>query len=217
MKTKEIFISNNLIANNFIKSFEYPFEILPKINEYIIKLGNKLDDNYVKKDNNIWIHQSVSLSDSATIVGPCIIDENTIIRPNAYIRENVIIGKNCSVGSSVEIKNSILYDNVQIAHFNYVGDSILGYKSHLGAGVKISNLKINKENITIKNNNEIIDTKLKKVGAFLGDNVEVGCNSVLNPGTIILENTLIYPLVNVRGTIDSNKIVKNETTIIERV
>lgn len=216
MKTTEIFISNKSIADGFIKSFNYPFEVLPKINEYIINLGNSLDSNYIKKDNNIWIHKSVIVSDTAKIIGPCIIDEDSEIRHNAFIRENVIIGKNCVVGNSSEIKNSILYDNVQIPHFNYVGDSILGYKSHLGAGAIISNLKADKKDIVIKYNNEIINTTLKKVGAFIGDNVEIGCNSVINPGTIIYPNTNIYPLVNVREIIPGNVIVKDKNIIVEK-
>ena len=216
MKTIEIFISNKSIADGFIKSFNYPFEALPKIKEYIINLGNSLDSNYIKKANNIWIHKSVIVSDTAKIIGPCIIDENSEIRHNAFIRENVIIGKNCVVGNSSEIKNSILYDFVQIPHFNYVGDSILGYHSHLGAGAIISNLKSDKKDIVVKYHDEIINTNLKKVGAFIGDNVEVGCNSVINPGTIIFPNTNIYPLVSVRGVIPSNVIVKDKNIIVEK-
>lgn len=216
MKTTEIFISNKSIADGFIKSFNYPFEALPKIKEYIINLGNSLDSNYIKKANNIWIHKSVIVSDTAKIIGPCIIDEDSEIRPNAFIRENVIIGKNCIVGNSSEVKNSILYDFVQIPHFNYVGDSILGYHSHLGAGAIISNLKSDKKDIVVKYHDEIINTNLKKVGAFIGDNVEVGCNSVINPGTIIFTNTNIYPLVSVRGVIPSNVIVKDKNIIVEK-
>lgn len=216
MKTKDIFISNNSIANEFIKSYNYPFEVLPKIKEYILELGNQLNNDYYKINDNIWIHKSAKVSRSAEIIGPCIIDENAEIRHSAYIRGSVIIGKGCVLGNSCEIKNTILYDKVQVPHFNYVGDSILGYSSHMGAGSIISNLKSDKKNIIIKGDNQIIDTNLKKVGAFLGDNVEIGCGCVLNPGTIILSNSSIYPLTSVRGIISSNLIVKSMDNIVQK-
>ena len=215
MNIKEIFISNDSIANDFIKKYEYPFEVLPHIKEYIIDLGKTLSDNYKEIDDNIWIHKNARISKSAEIIGPCIIDDNAEIRHNAYIRGSVIIGKNSVLGNSCEIKNSILYDNVQVPHFNYVGDSILGSYSHMGAGAIISNLKSDKKNIIIKYNN-ILDTNMKKVGAFLGDNVEVGCGSVLNPGTIILPNTNIYPLTSVRGVIPKDSIVKSMNNIVKK-
>lgn len=215
MKTREIFISDGSIANDFIKKYEYPFEVLPHIKEYIIDLGKTLSDNYKEIDDNIWIHKNARISKSAEIIGPCIIDDNAEIRHNAYIRGSVIIGKNSVLGNSCEIKNSILYDNVQVPHFNYVGDSILGSYSHMGAGAIISNLKSDKKNIIIKYNN-ILDTNMKKVGAFLGDNVEVGCGSVLNPGTIILPNTNIYPLTSVRGVIPKDSIVKSMNNIVKK-
>ena len=216
MKTKDIFISNNSIADEFIKKYKYPFEVLPKIKEYILELGNQLNDDYYKINDNIWIHKIAKVSESAEIIGPCIIDENAEIRHNAYIRGSVIIGKGCVLGNSCEIKNTILYDKVQVPHFNYVGDSILGYSSHMGASSIISNLKSDKKNIIIKGNNQIMDTNLKKVGAFLGDNVEIGCGCVLNPGTIILANTSVYPLTSVRGVISSNLIVKSMDNIVQR-
>lgn len=216
MKTKDIFVSNNSIADSFIKSHEYPFEVLPNIKNYILKLGESLSNDYEKTGNNIWIHKSANVNKFAEITGPCIIDEGAEIRFNAYIRGNVIIGKNSVLGNSCEIKNSILYDNVQVPHFNYVGDSILGYKSHMGASSIISNLKSAKTNIVIKYKDEKIKTNLKKVGAFLGDNVEVGCGSVLNPGTIIMPNTNIYPLISVRGVIESNSIVKDMNNIVRK-
>lgn len=216
MKTKEIFINNKTIAYDLIKNYELPFEILPNIKDFILALGQSLDNNYVEQRENVWIHKSAVVSSSAEIIGPCIIDADAEIRHNAYIRENVIIGKNCVLGNSCEIKNSILYDNVQVPHFNYVGDSILGYGSHLGAGAIVSNLKNNKSNIVFNYNGEMIDTNLRKVGAFIGDNVQVGCGCVLNPGTIILPNTDIYPLTNVRGIIKENSIVKDINNIIEK-
>jgi len=209
--------TNYTIAKDIFNNVKYKWEVIPNIKNYIIELSKSLDEkNYNKLEDNIWIHKSVNISDKATIIGPCIIDENTVIRPGAYIRGNVIIGKNSVIGNSTEIKNSILFDNVQVPHFNYIGDSILGYKAHLGAGVIISNLKNDNSNIVIKGE-DVIDTKLRKFGAIVGDNVNVGCNSVIFPGTIIYPNTDIYPLTRVRGVIKENSIVKDENTIIERI
>lgn len=217
MKTKDIFISNNSIADSFIKSYEYPFEVLPHIKDYILELGKTLSSDYEKIGNDVWVHKSATVNKFAEITGPCIIDEGAEIRFNAYIRGSVIIGKNSVLGNSCEIKNSILYDNVQVPHFNYVGDSILGYKSHMGASSIISNLKSTKTNVIIKYKEEKIKTNLKKVGAFLGDNVEIGCGSVLNPGTIILPDTNVYPLISVRGVIEENCIVKNMNNIVKKI
>jgi len=216
MKTNEIFISNESIADAFIKSFEYPFQVLPNIKNYIIELGNNLSEDYLRKDDNIWIHKSAKISNSAEIIGPCIIDENAEIRHNAYIRGSVIVGKNAVVGNSCELKNVILYDYVQVPHFNYVGDSILGTHSHLGAGAIISNLKADKQNIIIKENEEYLETNLRKIGAFLGDNVEIGCNCVLNPGTVIYSNSIVYSTVSVRGVIPGNVIVKDMNNIVKK-
>ena len=216
MKTKDIFISNESIADDFIKSYEYPFDVLPNIKNYIIELGNKLNEHYDNIDGNIWIHKSAKVNKSVVIIGPCIIDEDAEIRHNAYIRGSVIIGKNCVLGNSCEIKNSILYNNVQVPHFNYVGDSILGYGSHMGASSIISNLKSDKSNVVIKNNDIKIETNLKKVGSFLGDNVEVGCGCILNPGAIILPNSNVYPLVSIRGVIPNNSIVKSIDNIVKK-
>jgi len=217
MKNKDIFLSDNSIANKLIKQYNYPFEVLPHIKEYILELGKTLSNDYKKINDDVWIHKSANIYKNVEIIGPCIIDENAEIRYNAYIRGSVIIGKNSVVGNSCEIKNSILYDNVQVPHFNYVGDSILGYKSHMGASSIISNLKSDKKNIIIKNNKEKIETCLKKVGAFLGDNVEIGCGSVLNPGTVIMPNTNIYPLISVRGVIPPNSIVKDMNNIVLKI
>lgn len=216
MKTNEIFISDFSIANKYIKQYEYPFQVLPKIKEFIIELGNSLDSNYEKKEDNIWIHKDAIVNKTAEIHGPCIIDEKAEIRCNAYIRGNVIIGKGCVLGNSCEIKNSIMYDNSKVPHFSYVGDSILGYKSHMGASSIISNLKSDNSNIKIKNNDNIYETGMRKIGAFLGDNVEIGCGCVLNPGTIVNPNTNIYPLTSVRGVIPSNSIVKSMDNIITK-
>lgn len=216
MKTKDIFKSKESIAYDFIMSYEYPFEVLKDIKEYIIKLGNTLSSDYELKGENIWIHKNAIVSPTAEINGPCIIDDGAIVRCNAFVRGSAIIGKNTVFGNSCEIKNAILFDNVQVPHFSYVGDSILGAHSHLGAGSIISNLKSDKKDIVIKNGDEKIETNLRKIGAFLGDNVEVGCNSVLNPGTIIMPNTNIYPLTSVRGVIKENSIVKSMDNIISK-
>ncbi len=216
MKTKEIFLSDNSIAANFIKSYKYPFEVLPKIKDFIIELGKSLGSDYIETEENIWIHKNANVSKSAEIHAPCIIDDGAEIRCNAYIRGSVIIGKNVVFGNSCEIKNAILFDNVQVPHFSYVGDSILGAFSHMGASSIISNLKSDKKNIVIKNENKKIETNMRKIGAFLGDNVEIGCGCVLNPGTIIMSNTNVYPLTSVRGVIKGNSIVKDMNNIIEK-
>ena len=214
MKNKDLFKLGHSIAYKYIEKYVYPYEVLPNIKDIILEIGNKLDDNYIKLENNVWIHKSAKVSNSAIINGPCIIDENTEIRPSAYIRGNAIIGKNCVFGNSCEIKNSILFDNVQVPHFNYVGDSILGNFSHMGAGSITSNVKSDKSLVVIKSKEEKLETNLKKVGAYLGDYVEIGCNSVLNPGTVILPNTNVYPLTMVRGVIPGNSIVKSMNDIV---
>ena len=216
MKTKEIFLSNDSVAAEFVKSYLYPYEVLPEIKNFILEFGKSLDDNFNKLGEDVWIHKSAKISSSAEIQGPCIIDENAEIRHNAFIRGNVIIGKDCVFGNSCEVKNSILFDNVQVPHFSYVGDSILGSHSHMGASSIISNLKSDKKNIVIKNNDEFVETGMRKIGAFLGDNVEIGCGCVLNPGTIVMPNCQIYPLTSVRGVIPSNCIVKSMDNVIEK-
>ena len=215
MKNNELFIIGNSIADKYIKEYVYPYEVLPNIKNIILEIGKNLGSEYEKIDNNIWISKTVDIPKNVTINGPCIIDHNAEIRTGAYIRGNVIIGKNSILGNSCEIKNAILYDNVQVPHFNYVGDSILGNYSHMGAGSITSNVKSDKTNVVIKGF-ENIETNLRKVGAFLGDNVEIGCNSVLNPGTIIGCNTIVYPLTMVRGVIESNKIVKSKDLIVDK-
>ncbi len=216
MKTKDIFKSSESIADSFIKSFEFPYQVLPNIKNYIIELGNSLGSDFNKIGEDIWIHKDAKVNKSAEIHGPCIIDKDAEVRCNAFIRGSVIIGKGVVFGNSCEIKNSILYDNVQVPHFSYVGDSILGSHSHLGASSITSNLKSDKKDIVINYEGEKIVTNIRKIGAFLGDNVEVGCGCVLNPGTIILSNTSIYPLTSVRGVIKENMIVKDMQNIVER-
>ncbi len=216
MKTNEIFISNDSIAIDLIRNSTYPYEVLGSIKDYIVKLGNTLGDDYIKMEDNIWIHKNAHVFESAYIMGPCIIDDGAEIRHCAFIRGGVIIGKNSVLGNSCEAKNAILFDNVQVPHFNYVGDSILGSHAHMGAGSITSNVKSDKKLVVIKSGDEVLETGIKKVGAFLGDNVEIGCNCVLNPGTFIGPNSRIYPLTSVRGVIKENSIVKSMNIIVEK-
>ena len=217
MNLKGILDINKTISKDLFKETNYPWEALPYIKDYIITLGNNLNkDNYTEIEEHIWVGSNVEIDKLSTIITPCIIDDNTIIRPGAYIRGNAIIGKNCIIGNSTEIKNSIIFDNCQLPHYNYVGDSILGYHVHLGAGVILSNLKNDGTNIDIKYKGKKLPTGMRKMGSVIGDSTEVGCNSVLYPGTIIGKNTNIYPLTRVRGIINSNSIVKDENTVVEK-
>lgn len=193
----------------------YPWEVLPLIKDYTLTTGSTLSfDDYDLIGENVWAHDSVEIAPTATIIGPCIIGEGTVIRPGAYIRGNVIIGKNCVVGNSTEIKNSIIFDDVQIPHYNYVGDSVLGYHSHMGAGAITSNVKADKTNVVIKGVGVMAETGLRKCGAFLGDFADIGCNSVLNPGTVIGRKTNVYPLSSVRGVVPAASIYKNAGEIV---
>lgn len=215
IEINNLFDINETIAKELFIGVKYPWEILPKISNYIIELGEQLDKEKFKKiDENIWIAKNAKIAPTASITGPCIIDENAEIRHSAFIRGNAIIGKESVVGNSTELKNVVLFNKVQVPHYNYVGDSILGYKSHMGAGSIIANLKSDKSLVTLKFDGKMIETGLKKFGAILSDNVEIGCGSVLNPGTIIGENTNIYPLSSVRGYIGENLIYKNQNEIV---
>lgn len=217
MNLKGILDINKTIGKDLFKETNYPWEVLPYIKDYIITLGNNLDkDNYTEIEDHIWVGSNVEIDKLSTIIAPCIIDDNTIIRPGAYIRGNAIIGKNCAIGNSTEIKNAIIFDNCQLPHYNYIGDSILGYHVHLGAGVILSNLKNDGTNIDIKYKGKKVSTGMRKMGSVIGDSTEVGCNSVLYPGTIIGKNTNIYPLTRVRGIINSNSIVKDENTVVDK-
>lgn len=217
MNLKGILDINKTIGKDLFKETNYPWEVLPYIKDYIITLGNNLDkDNYTEIEDHIWVGSNVEIDKLSTIIAPCIIDDNTIIRPGAYIRGNAIIGKNCVIGNSTEIKNTIIFDNCQLPHYNYIGDSILGYHVHLGAGVILSNLKNDGTNIDIKYKGKKVSTGMRKMGSVIGDSTEVGCNSVLYPGTIIGKNTNIYPLTRVRGIINSNSIVKDENTVVDK-
>ncbi len=213
MEIESLYNLEETIAKDLFQNAKYPWEVLPKINDYILEIGPKLDKEIFNQiEDNIWIAKSAKVASTASITGPAIIDENVEIRHCAFIRGKVIVGKNSVVGNSTELKNSILFNNVQVPHYNYVGDSVLGHKAHMGAGSITSNVKSDKSIVKIKGK-DIIETNLKKVGAFLGDGVEVGCNSVLNPGTVVGKNTNIYPLSCVRGVIPENSIYKNKNEI----
>ena len=216
-KVCNLYNLNETIARDLLESVVYQWEALSKINDYILELGNKLSpEKYDKVGKDVWIAKSAKVMPTAYIHGPAIIGENSEIRHCAFIRGKVIVGEGAVVGNSTELKNVILFNKVQVPHYNYVGDSILGYKSHLGAGAITSNVKSDKKLVVVKNGKEMIETGLKKFGAMVGDEVEVGCGSVLNPGTVVGRNTNIYPLSSVRGVITKNSIYKNKNEIIEK-
>ena len=195
---KELYDLTETAAKPLLESITYPWEALPKIKDFIIELGNRLDpEEYEKRGENIWIHKSETVFDSAYIAGPCIIGKDTEVRQCAFIRGSALVGDNCVVGNSTELKNVIIFNNVQVPHYNYVGDSILGFHSHMGAGSITSNVKSDKTLVHVKGADFDIATGMKKFGAMLGDYVEVGCNSVLNPGTVIGSHSNIYPLSRV--------------------
>ena len=217
-KTKNLYNLNETIAKELLEKFEYPWEALPYISEFIIELGKTLPkDEYEEISENVWVHKTAKVFESAYINGPAIICENAEVRHCAFIRGSAIVGKGTTVGNSTELKNVILFNNVEVAHYNYVGDSILGYKAHMGAGAITSNIKSDRKNIIIRKENEGIETGLRKIGAMLGDNVEVGCSSVLNPGSIIGKNTNVYPLSMIRGVVPENSIYKNKEEIVKKI
>lgn len=217
MENKALFDFTRSIAGEFISGYTYPWEVLPNIADYIVKLGESLSlTRYNKIGTNVWIAKSAVVAPTAFIGGPCIIGENAQIRHGAFIRGSAIVGEGAVVGNSTELKNVILFNEVQVPHYNYVGDSILGYRSHMGAGSITSNVKSDKTLIAVKDGKTEFPTGLKKMGAILGDYVEVGCNSVLNPGTIIGKNTNIYPLSSVRGCIPARSIYKKQEEIVPK-
>ena len=217
MKTSELYDLSYTMAEPLLKDTTYPWEALSDIKSFITELGKTLDKSlYDEVGENIWIAKSATVAPSASIAGPCIIGENTEVRHCAFIRGSVLIGKGCVVGNSTEVKNSIIFDCVQIPHFNYVGDSVLGYKSHLGAGAVTSNVKSDKTLVTVSANGTKIETGLKKFGAMVGDFTEVGCHSVLCPGTVIGKNCTIYPTSMVRGYVEENSIFKAQDNIVAK-
>ena len=217
IKIINLYSLDETIAKELLLKYTYPWEVLPHIEEFILELGKTLPkDEYNKIGEDVWIHKTATVFDTSYIKGPAIICKNAEIRHCAFIRGKAIVGEDTVVGNSTELKNVILFNRVQVPHYNYVGDSILGYKAHMGAGSITSNVKSDKSLVVIKGKSEKIETNLKKVGAMLGDKVEVGCNSVLNPGTVIGKNTNIYPLSSVRGVIAPNSIYKNQNEITKK-
>lgn len=206
------------ICGEYLLSFSEPWQALKGLNEYIISLGEGLDkEEYDRYGCNVWIHKNTVIYPTAFVKGPCIIGEGSEVRHSAFIRGSAIIGKGCTVGNSTEIKNSILFDGVQVPHYNYVGDSILGYKAHLGAGAVISNVKSDKSQVCAFVGTDKVATGLKKFGAIVGDNVEIGCGSVICPGTVIGRNVTVYPLLRLRGSVEDSSIVKDEKTTVRKV
>ena len=217
IKITELFDLTKTMASDYLDSFTYPFEALKGISELIVRLGESLDSSiYEKRGENVWVAKSAKVAPTAFLGGPCIIGEDTEVRHCAFIRGSALVGNGCVVGNSVELKNVIIFDDVQVPHYNYVGDSILGYQSHMGAGSITSNVKADKTNVVIKLETDSIETGLKKVGAFLGDYAEIGCNSVLNPGTVIGRNSNVYPLSMVRGVVQANSIYKKKGEIVAK-
>ncbi len=217
-RIRDLYDLSKTLAIDLFEGKEYPWEVLPDIKEFILKLGPTLNpDEYDNPSEGVWIAKDAKIFTSAYIGAPCIIDHEAEVRQCAFIRGSAIVGKNCVVGNSTELKNVVLFDNVQVPHYNYVGDSILGYKSHMGAGAVTSNVKSDKTLVVVKSSEEEIPTGLKKFGAMLGNFVEVGCNSVLNPGTVIGPYTNIYPTSCVRGVIPENSIFKDKDNIVEKI
>ena len=213
---KDMYDLDHTIAKEYLEQFTYPWEALKGIKELILTLGPTLGDEYEEVSEQVWVHKSAKVFPSAYLGAPCIIGPETEVRHCAFVRGSALVGANCVVGNSVELKNVILFDNVQTPHYNYVGDSILGYKSHMGAGSITSNVKSDKTLVVVHGKDENIETGLKKFGAMLGDFVEVGCNSVLNPGTVIGRHSNVYPTNCVRGVIPENSIVKSGMVVVEK-
>ena len=217
LSTHQLFDLNHSLAGSYLAGFDYPWQALKGIKDLILKLGSALGEEYTEVTPTVWVHNTAVVAPTAYLGAPCIIGAGTEIRHCAFIRGSALVGENCVVGNSVELKNVILFDNVQVPHYNYVGDSILGYKSHMGAGAVTSNVKSDKTPVTVKNGDEKIETGLKKFGAMLGDWVEVGCNSVLNPGTVIGPHSNVYPTSCVRGFVPEHSIWKNSGGVVKKI
>lgn len=216
-KIKDLYDLDHTLAADYLRKFEYPWEALPGIKAMIVEIGEGLDpDEYEEREEHVWVHKTATVFPSAYLGAPCIIGPNTEVRHCAFIRGAALVGADCVVGNSVELKNVILFDHVQTPHYNYVGDSILGYYSHMGAGSITSNVKSDKKNIIVHGGPEQLETGMHKFGAMLGDHVEVGCNAVCNPGTVIGRGSNVYPTTCVRGVVPENSIYKNDGTIVKR-
>ena len=211
----ELYDLSHTMAAEYLQAYTYPWEALKGIKDAIIHLGAALGEDYLQVSPQVWVHKDAKVAPTAFLGAPWIIGAGTEVRHGAFVRGSALVGENCVVGNSVELKNVILFDNVQVPHYNYVGDSILGYKAHMGAGSITSNVKSDKTLVVI-HGEQSVETGQKKVGAMLGDFVEVGCNSVLNPGTVIGRHTSVYPMSNVRGTVPANSIYKTGGVIVPR-
>ncbi len=217
MYTGELFDFKHSIAGEIAMLYAYPWQLLPELGDHIRKLGEALPkEQFERCGADVWIAKSARVAKSATVIGPCIIDEETEVRVGAFLRGNVLVGKGAVVGNSTELKNSLLFDGVQVPHYNYVGDSVLGYRVHLGAGAITSNVKGDKSPVVVKNGNEWVATGLRKCGAMLGDRAEIGCGCVLNPGVVIGPDTQVYPLCSVRGVIPAGHIFKSDGSIVPK-
>lgn len=215
-KTRELYDLSHSMAGDYLSGFDYPWQALKGIREQILSLGQTLGADYIQPAPQVWVHKTATVAPTAFLGAPCIIGPGTEVRHGAFIRGSALVGESCVVGNSVELKNVILFDNVQVPHYNYVGDSILGYKAHMGAGSLTSNVKSDKTLVVVKDGTEKMETGLKKFGAMVGDHVEVGCNSVLNPGTVVGRNSNIYPLSCVRGTVPADSIYKTGGVIVNK-
>ncbi len=217
LTVKENYSLDQTIAKDIFNGVTYPWEVLPKISNFILELGATLsEDEYEKRGENVWVAKSAKVAPTAFINGPAIIGKDAEVRHCAFIRGNAIVGEGAVVGNSTELKNVILFNKVQVPHYNYVGDSVLGYKSHIGAGSITSNVKSDKKLVVVKAGEEKIETGMKKFGAMLGDEVEVGCGSVLNPGTVVGNHSNIYPLSSVRGFVPANSIYKKQGEVVTK-
>ena len=214
---QELYDLRETIAAELFEGKIFPWEVLPEIGAFLVKLGNTLpEEEYEKKGENIWIARDAKVAPTASITGPCIIGKGAEVRHCAFIRGNALVGEGAVVGNSTELKNVILFNKVQVPHYNYVGDSVLGYKAHMGAGSITSNVKSDKKLVVVKGDGEELETGLKKFGAMLGDEVEVGCGSVLNPGTVVGSHSNIYPLSSIRGFVPGNSIYKKQGEVVEK-
>ncbi|MCI9223035.1 MAG: UDP-N-acetylglucosamine pyrophosphorylase [Oscillospiraceae bacterium] len=216
LNTTGLFDLSRTLAGDYLARFAYPWQALDGIKDLILALGPALGDGYEERAPQVWVHETAKVAPTACLGAPCIIGPGTEVRHCAFLRGSALVGADCVVGNSVELKNVILFDKVQVPHYNYVGDSILGYRSHMGAGSITSNVKSDKTPVTVKNEGEIIETGRKKFGAILGDLVEVGCNSVLNPGTVIGPRSNVYPLSCVRGCVPADSIYKTGGVIVKK-
>ena len=217
LTTEELFDLGHTLAAEYLSAYTHPWEALKGLKEFILRLGRTLPEIYAEISPGVWVHGGAKIAPTTYLGAPCIIGAGTEVRHGAFIRGSALVGEGCVVGNSAEIKNAVLFDGVQTPHYNYVGDSILGYKSHMGAGAVTSNVKSDKSPVVVRDGEERTETGLKKLGAMLGDFVEVGCNSVLNPGTVVGRNTNIYPLSCVRGTIPPDSIYKAADNIVRKI